>query len=254
YINLFPNYANVAQLGAPTYEAYLDQFIETCHPPVLSYDHYALLDTGGLRENYWQNLEQMRAAARKAKAPFWNIVLANAHFDYREPTAADLRFEVYSTLAYGGRGLSYFTYFAPAVGNYRAAAIDQFGNETPTWRNLQNINLQIKKLAPTLLKLTSDEVYHFGTIATGCDGPSDKSLLADGIEPFAVGDFTHADGSRWVMIVNRDVIKSHVPAFSYRKQPTRVQMLSPYTGELTAWEGEQTWLAPGAAVLLRLDY
>ena len=42
--------------------------------------------------------------------PAENIVLSVAHFSYREPNAADLRFEAYTTLAYGGRGLSYFTY------------------------------------------------------------------------------------------------------------------------------------------------
>src|SRR5205807_10458962 len=139
---------------------YLDKFIATCHPPIISYDHYALLDNGGLRDEYWQNLEQVRAAAKKAHADFWNIVLSCAHFSYREPTHADLRFEAYSTLAYGGRGLAYFTYFAPPVGGYRAAPIDQFGHETPTWHNLQNINLQIQKLAPTLLQLKCDDVYH----------------------------------------------------------------------------------------------
>ena len=56
---------------------------------------------------------------------------------------------VYTTLAYGGRGLAYFTYFAPPVGGYRAAPVDQFGHETPTWHNLQNVNLQVQKLGPT---------------------------------------------------------------------------------------------------------
>ena len=36
------------------------------------------------------------------------------------------------------------------VGNYRMAPVDQFGNATQTWDHLQNVNLQIAKLAPTL--------------------------------------------------------------------------------------------------------
>ena len=58
-----------------------------------------------------------------------------------------------------------------------AGQIDQFGNPTPTWYFLQNVNLQIQKLAPTLLKLTSDRVYHFGKPPAGTHGPDDASLL-----------------------------------------------------------------------------
>jgi hypothetical protein len=255
YINLFPNYADLSQLGTKDYETYVAQFVATCKPPILSYDHYALLDDGSLRASYWQNLEQMRAAALKAKLPFWNIVLASPHFNYREVTPADFRFQAYSTLAYGGRGIAYFTYFTPKVGSYRAGPIDQFGNETPTWGALRSVNLQIAELAPTVLKLTSDRVYHFGELPVGTRGLDEGSLLvADaGNGNFMAGDFTHADGSRWVMIVNKDVVKAHPCGPGFRKPPKRVQVMSPWTGDLMAFEGEQRWLAPGAGVLLKLE-
>src|SRR6185436_4919534 len=100
-------------------------------------------------------------------------------------------------LAYGGRGIAYFTYFAPQVGNYRGAPIDQFGNATPAWQHLQSVNLQVGKLAPTLLELSSDEVYHFGNLPEGCHGPSDHSLVkAVNSGDLLCGDFTHADGAR----------------------------------------------------------
>ncbi|MGB7159555.1 MAG: hypothetical protein WBD40_15925 [Tepidisphaeraceae bacterium] len=255
YINLFPNYAEPWQLATTNYQEYLDKFVETCKPPILSYDHYALPSGGGVGANYFRNLEEMRAAARKANVPFWNIVLATAHFDFREVTHADLRFQAYTTLAYGGRGISYFTYFAPAVGNYRMAPIDQFGNPTPTWYSLQNVNHQILKLAPTLLKLKSDGVYHFDPLPAGTTGPSDGTLLtgANGAD-FLAGDFTHeADGSRWVMVVNRSVTQARPCAPQYRTASKRVQLLSAYTGQLTPFEGEQVWLAPGQGCLLKLD-
>ena len=40
YINLFPDYANSDQLGAPNYADYLERFITTCHPSIISYDNY----------------------------------------------------------------------------------------------------------------------------------------------------------------------------------------------------------------------
>jgi hypothetical protein len=255
YINLFPDYADNSQLGTIGYADYLERFITTCHPKIISYDNYSLMDDGSIRGSYWTNLETVRNACKKHHIEFWNIVLAVAHFSYREPTAADLRFEVYTTLAYGGRGLAYFTYFAPAVGNYRGAAIDQFGNETPTWHNLQNINLQIQKLGPTLLKLESDEVYHIGDVPPQCKGPPTNSLLTS-VQGgnFLVGEFTHADASRYVQIVNKDLAKSHPCLPQFRKPPRRLQHISPYTGSLAPFEGEYVWLAPGQGVLLKPEW
>jgi hypothetical protein len=253
YINLFPNYANARQLGTATYEEHLEKFVATCQPTRLSYDHYALMDDGSLRAGYFLNLEQMRRAAQQHALPFWNIVLTVAHFNYREVTPADVRFQVFTTLAYGGRGIAYFTYYAPQVGNYRMAPIDQFGNPTPTWSALQNVNLQVGKLAPTLLQLTSDEVYHFGVVPDGAHGPTESSLVAAvGNAPFMIGDFTHADGSRYVLVVNKDPLKSYYCAVTFRQPPNRVRMVSPYTGQLTDFVGEQQWLAAGQGTLLEV--
>src|ERR1019366_9146207 len=52
YINLFPDCANSDQLGISTYAEYLERFIATCHPSIISYDNYSLMDDGSLRGNY----------------------------------------------------------------------------------------------------------------------------------------------------------------------------------------------------------
>lgn len=254
YINLFPDYATPDQLGATNYAEYLERFVTTCRPTIISYDNYSLMDDGSVRENYWSNLEAVRSVCQAHHLEFWNIVLSVAHFNYRELGAADFRFQAYTTLAYGGRGLAYFTYFAPEVGNYRMAPVDQFGHETPNWYFLQNVNLQIQKLAPTLLQLTSDDVYHLGSVPKAGKGPPTTSLVST--VPggnFLVGEFTHRDGSRYVLVVNKDFAKSHPCSPQFRKSPRRLQHVSPYTGALTPFEGEYVWLAPGQGVLLRVD-
>lgn len=254
YINLFPNYASPQQLGTATYAEHVERFIATCRPTELSYDHYALMEDGSLRHGYWQNLEQMRGAGLRHGLPFWNIVLTVAHFRYREATAADLRFQVYSTLAYGGRGIAYFTYVAPEVGNYRAAPIDQFGQRTPTWYALQNVNLQVARLAPTLLKLRSESVYHFGEVPELCQPPpADSRVQSVGEAPFMVGEFTHEDGGRYVLVVNKDLRGSHPCLPQWRTPPARVRLVSPHSGRLVPFGGEHQWLAPGQGALLRVE-
>jgi hypothetical protein len=252
YINLFPNYADAGQLGTPIYETYLETFIKTCDPPILCYDHYALLEGGALRGEYFANLEAVRHAGLKHNLPFWNIVLTAAHFNYREPTAADLRFQVYTTLAYGGKGIGYFKYFTPAIGNFRDGPIDQFGHETTTWNDLRSINLQVAQLGRTLLSLKSDAVYHFGDVPQGATAPGDTGLVKSVGGPMLVGDFTHTDGSRYVMIVNKDVTKSFPCQPQFREAVSKLELVSPYSGQLVPYSGEQIWLAPGQGHLLKL--
>jgi hypothetical protein len=252
YINLFPTYASPQQLGAATYAEYVESYITTVKPPFISYDHYALMADGGLRDGYFQNLEAVRAAALRHRLPFWNCVLANAHFNYAEPSDAGLRFQLYTTLAYGGRGISYFTYFAPNVGNYRLAAVDQFGHPTATWERLRNVNLQLHRLGPTYVTLTSVNVFHHPEVPSGCSGlASSRFLTAVSGGDLLVGEFEGAAGQPYVLVVNKDLQHS-TPYDVNGKTAGAVQWVNAYTGTHDPWGGEHKWLAPGQGMLLAL--
>ncbi len=252
YINLFPNYASPAQLGTASYGDYLEQFIVAVKPSFVSYDHYALMDDGSLRGGYFQNLEAVRKAALAHNLPFWNIVLSNSHFNYAEPTEAGLRFQAYTTMAYGGRGISYFTYIAPTSGNYRLAPLDQFGYRTPTWDMLRRVNLQIHVLAPTLVKLTSVNVVHHGDVPQGCQGIDKSKYVAELTGGnLMVGEFEGPKGEPFIMVVNKDLHRS--TAFGVRfKKPGTILQTNSYTGQLAPWAGENNWLAAGQGMLLSL--
>ena len=110
-------------------------------------------------------------------------------------------------------------------------------------------------LAPTLLRLTSDEVYHFGRIPSGAKASPTNSLVsAVGGDNSLVGEFTHHDGSRYLMVVNKDLAKSRPCQLQFRKAPRRLQHVSPYTGALIPFDGENIWLAPGQGALLKVEF
>jgi hypothetical protein len=204
-----------------------------------------------LRE-YFPNLETLRTAALRSGLPFWNIVLSNAHFEYDEPTPAGLRFQVYTTLAYGARGISYFTYFTPDAGNYRLAPINQVGEKTPTWGMLREVNMQIHRLGPVFLRLKSVNVFHTQEIpVSSLTFESSKFLESISGGSFVVGEFEAPDGQPHIIVVNKDLRQS-VPVNVRFRQQGQVLRTSPYSGNSDPVGVEDNWLAPGQGVLLSI--
>jgi hypothetical protein len=252
YVNLFANFATPMQMGASTYAEYLESYVQTVQPAFLSYDHYALMADGTIRTGYFKNLELIRAAAQQHNIPFWNTVLSTAHFNYADPTAAGLRFQLYTTLAYGARGISYFTYFTPNIGNYRLGPIDQFGHKTATWDMLRNVNLQLHRIGPVYVTLRSLGVFHYPDVPAGCSGIETSRWISrlDGGNLMA-GEFEGPDRQPFVLVVNKSLQQSAKLVVEF-KEPGRIQFVSPYTGRMQALRGEHEWLAPGQGILLCL--
>lgn len=259
YINLLPT-----QSYGDAYESYLEQFAQICKPTAFSYDNYSedYAPEAGTGSLFWKNLAQVRNAAQRHDLPFWNIILTAPHFSYSELTASDLRLRVYGSLVYGAKGLSYYKFIsaslpildAPDLGNFRMAPIDQYGRRTSTWDLLRNVNSQVESIGPTLLKLHSDNVYHIGVIPDANVGPSEETLVKDvpGGD-FVVGDFTHGDGSRYVMIVNKSLTNSTPCNPVFNNPPKEIILLSSWNGKYEKYPTPWYWLAPGQGVLLKLE-
>ena len=117
YINLLPFSCTAEELGTlgdttAAYNAYLSQYVNTVQPSLLSYDHYQFLTTGD-SNGYLKNLAVVGEASRQAGVPFMNIVQAcgwKSGLTFRVPTGNEMRYLVYTTLAYGAQGISYYYY------------------------------------------------------------------------------------------------------------------------------------------------
>lgn len=254
FVNLFPEYGARGNDNEHDryYRKYLTGFIESARPQVLCYDHYALFADGKVREAYFPNLETASAAAREAQIPLWHVVLANAHFHYAEPSAATFHFQAYTSLAYGVRGIGWFTYRGRDRGNYRSSAIDLHGRRTPTWELLRDVNLQLNRLAPMLAAMEHVNVFHHPTAPAGSRGIESSRFLKElkGAGPFVVGEF-EGDGRRAVLVVNKNLAAS-TNYSPITKEPTMFEKVSSLTGESGPWSAENNWLAPGQGMLLLL--
>lgn len=270
YVNLNPNYASKEVIG-DSYVDYCDQIIKGCGLDYVSYDNYSLFVDKGLDEDrFYSNIEGIREAAIKNNIIFVNIILSIAHFNYAEPDDYSINVQGWSTLAYGGRGLSYFLFTSPQLGNYRSCAYDKFGSRTPLWYTIRNMNYSIHNLMPYYKDLESVNVFHCGYVPKECKGKESAKLVnadtlnigfgmpysIDRTPKYVIGEFKgKKDGKDYAIIVNKDPKYSLcIGTFEFKnsKELTRIKDCCTGSPE-QAFKGEDRWIAPGHGILLRGD-
>jgi len=215
YMNLYPNYADSTQMEAPDYSSYVERFLSEVRPAYLGYDHYGLIQERGrtvLRPGYYQNLELISKKARECGVPFWAFVLATPHGPYGAPTEGGLRLQAFSNLAYGARGIQYFTYWTPLSPDrefvFHDGPILQDGTRTQLLDVITKVNRDIRTLTPALVGLKAAGVQHFKPVDPGVEvfSPGHGMASLRG-ESAVLGFFTDEAGEGWVLVVNRDFEK-----------------------------------------------
>lgn len=171
YINLFPTYATNQQLGTSgdtvqAYQRYLDEFLAQVKPQLLSYDHYQF-STAGDTGQYFLNLALVRRTAHQAGVPFLHIVQACTWTpSMRVPGPDEMRYLVYTTLAYGAQGISYYVYCHPG---HTGGIAQADGTPTPLYHALKVLNREFVAIARELQPLRSVGVYHLGMLPPGAE-------------------------------------------------------------------------------------
>ncbi len=232
YINLFPDYATAAQLQAPSYNAYLQAFCTEVRPPVLSFDHYPLLADGRVGSTYFPNWAAVRQAALAMDVPSWIFLQALGYMGHRSPSAAEIHWQANVALAFGAKGIMYFTYWTPGGGEkFTAALIDVDGNPTATYDSAVRINAQVGAMGARMRPLRSEQVTYTGTPGIA------------GLESFAP--------DRWVAGVSGDpVILSR---FSTESGDTQEHWLLLTTASPAAAAGVDLSLGPSVTAVAEFD-
>lgn len=179
YINLFPTYATNEQLGnqgdvVTAYRAHLRQYIEKVKPGLISYDHYQF-STAGDNGEYFLNLALIREAALEARLPFLNIVQACTWTpSMRVPKPDEMRYLVYTSLAYGAQGISYYVYCYPG---HTGGIANADGTPTPIYHALKSLNREFAAIAGQLQPLRSAGVFHAGCRPQGTEALPAKAAF-----------------------------------------------------------------------------
>lgn len=258
YVNLYPTYANDAQLGVDgkdlpkevtgipmnfagvgtddhtviAYQEYLKRFVDAVKPELISYDHYHFLPRKD-GEQYFLNLGLIREAALRAKVPFLNIIqVARWPGVWRDVNAKELRWLVYTTLAYGGRGISYFTY-------WNEGGLYHQGKRQPLADDVAKLNEEIEALSPALMELDSLGAYHTDPLPYGATAVPVNSPVKVTRGEFVLGVFGRAGKQSAFMVVNRSYTKSAAATVTL---PSGTQSVREYNRKARAW---RTYTKPG---------
>ncbi len=288
YINLFPNYASLEMLGNPSYYDHLNQFIEMVKPEILSYDHYHFCKVEAPKESeediaddrerqiyraaymnvnrpgFFDNIEDALAVSKKTQTPFMIIILVVEHGCYRCLTEAEIRWEVFNSLAYGIKRISYFTYWTPGVDydegddlwHWQNGMINKDGSRNQHYYDIARINRELSAVGDILLPFSVKDVLHFG------EEPDGKVRYWPG----AAGDLTAMTADRvtvgiyeggYVLIANKNYTDAAPVTFKVTegKRVTLYNKQSGIWSAMTAAEdGTYTLpLAAGDGELIRMD-
>jgi hypothetical protein len=205
YVNALPIHA----LGLPAYESYLADYFKYLHPQIFSYDHYPFYKNYDFLD-YFHNLEIVRSHTLEANIPFVNIIQASTYLpDWRALTPAELRWEVYSSLAYGAKGISYFLYWGPK----KFGGLYQDGKPMPLSATAAQLNAEVDSLSKVMMPLKSVAVYHTAPLPGGTHLiPATSPIQIPNREHghFVIGLFENPNNKqRFVMVMNRDYRKAH---------------------------------------------
>jgi hypothetical protein len=255
YINLLPDFVSPAALGTGTYRDHVERYMDLVRPPLLSFDYYPF-KTDADRATYFENLALIREVALRRGVPFLVIVQAMPHGPYRDPTEAELAWQVFHALAFGARGISYFAYWTPLhvegadKWRFRRGLIED-GRPTEHYHQAARLN----RVAAAF----GGELETYGSLAVvDSDGRFGTRLpigpLA-GIDggPVTVGVFSDAAGRVAALLVNRDYrAPVTVPLRLHAGWPLP-QRFDPESRRWSPVESSTLSLPAGEAALLRWE-
>ncbi|MGC4233635.1 MAG: hypothetical protein QM594_11710 [Niabella sp.] len=248
HVNLLPSI--YSGFSGVDYEAtYMQRWIDSVGSTNLKYlstDIYPFLSNGTFDDRYYPELDRLRRVGLansniKTSAYLQSVGILEG---YRRPNAHELKYNVYSTLAYGIKHPVWFTYFTPP--NYTGvtftnAILTITGDTTDLFSPFVNLNKEMKNLGKRLSKLVVYDVFHSGpNIPTGAATvPTDfyikPASATDDLIISNAKNWYEGAGRNYSMVVNKSLTQSKTITFNIGGWIT-------WMGEISKTDGTESQL------------
>ncbi len=252
--------------NAKTYSAQINDFYQLTGGRLdyLMFDHYPYNFTEGYfnEASWFENLDVVRKLGLKTGAKTGTFILSIAmRGGYRKPTGDEIRFEMYSALAYGYKQLAYFCWETPNEIDYGfgPAIVDTEGKPTEIYEPVKEVNNEALKLGLTLMQLECVNPYNTGT-KCGYDRelPADFFLQPDKNAQLIISHMRNPEtGEDYAFIVNRERYKEQTVTLTPAAYISSMQEISNQSGkpENVQRNADGTYtvtLRPGAGRLFKM--
>ena len=171
--------------------------------------------------DYFYNWAVIRKFALRFSVPSWVFIqsvgfegLAVGLSKRRTPNEHEIFWQINVSLAYGAKGIQYFTYWTPSSPDVRFgnALITRDGQRTALYEYAKNANDYLRVVGKELLPLTSESVVHARVrrLPRGAQGfRADGYVRSVSGSPVILGRFRPDEGTdRYMLVVNRSFVKS----------------------------------------------
>ncbi|MBM7783978.1 hypothetical protein [Tenggerimyces flavus] len=264
HFNLVPAYDPAADLR---YREFISRYVEQVDPTFVSFDHYPLLKDGTTRPTFFANHQRIREAGLAAGLPTWVYIQSVDHGIMKRPTFAELAWQINMGLAYGCKGIQYFTYWTPGDADFvfGEALIKKDGCQSQVYVDARTINrTYLQPVGRQLKHLKSEKVFHAleSPLPLGAVGfASAQSTVLNavaGTTPVVMGELSQlgGDARRWVLVANRSFKANASVTLTVKPGVAAVSLFDPATsayGPVPLNGGAfSVSLAPGMAKLYLL--
>lgn len=167
FLNLYPYHAGYEDniLGGRECIEWAKEFTAAADCHLLSYDCYTqmLSESWGV-DLYFRNLRIYMDMAKATDSELWTTLLSVAHFHYRAPSEDDFRWQVSTAAASGCRSILWFYFYGGIPSDsYRKFPVDEFNEETETFRDLARVQKRFHAMyGDLLMTLKHRATYHIG--------------------------------------------------------------------------------------------
>lgn len=185
-----PNHVPWINVSSAT-NPYLSEYMDVVKPDFLSFDLYRWW---AQESDWWRGLEAHRDAALKAGVPLilWleantSEKRANAHLPPPDDNATKIRWNVYTSLAYGSKGVQWFL--------------------SSTAEDVVKLNAELSVLGPTLISLESKNVFHTSGVPREGRGLPESNWYHTDAPDLVIGEFVNPGepNASYLLIANKSI-------------------------------------------------
>ena len=171
YLNLYPNYASVAQntgdqtinqLGTTTYTEHVAEYCRHIPLDYISYDFYPYMtpaDFDKFLSKCYDNFIIVADACRRTGRRFWYIPQVNSRDDQPPTSENSLRFQACAAMSFGAEVITWACW---CKGWWINNVLDADGVQTEQYAKLKKVNAELKRLGPEYMKFRSTATHFVG--------------------------------------------------------------------------------------------